>query len=252
MSQILERGDIYFFYRSRVQSTSNPELLRAHSIDDVQRFFFIMSPHGQDLYRLAIVGRKRMPDLTGERNWGFVEEVASNPTQLRDRLGAHQYETKTRGERAESRARPAGEGVYAIIAHDRHVHLVYSLELPKHQGEVQEQLEIRPEASYVMAIKNPETTSPPGAGLDETRQADLSRRQQQKFHGRRFIAADPQLLDQKGTEFVLIGADEDVPGELGITLKPEDESLDSADIFKDLKLDRARFPTKPLTKGEWQ
>jgi hypothetical protein len=136
-----------------VQSASDTDLARVHSINDVQRFFFIMSPRGQSLYRWIVVGHKRMPDISGERNWGFVEEVVSNPAQLRSRLEAHQYETKTRGERAQPRARPAGEGVYAIIAHDHHTHLAYSLELPKHQGEVQEQLEIRSEASYVMAIK---------------------------------------------------------------------------------------------------
>ena len=51
---------------------------------------------------------------------------------------------------------------------------------------------------------------------------------------------------------MFIGADEDVPGELGIELKPEGETLNSAGIFKDLNLDRSHFPTKPLTEGNWQ
>ena len=63
---------------------------------------------------------------------------------------------------------------------------------------------------------------------------------------------DPQLLDQEGTELVLIGADEDVPRELGIELQTENENLDSAELFKDLELDRSRYRTKPLTEGQWQ
>lgn len=40
--------------------------------------------------------------------------------------------------------------------------------------------------------------------------------------------------------------------ELGIELKPEDETESSADVFKDLKLERERHPVKPLFKGKWE
>jgi hypothetical protein len=63
---------------------------------------------------------------------------------------------------------------------------------------------------------------------------------------------DPQLLDYKATELVLIGADADLPGELNVDLKPDDETPDTAEILKDLELDRSRFPTAPLTEARWE
>jgi hypothetical protein len=251
MPEILERGDIYFFYRPKVHSAEQ-ETEEISGPEDVQRFFFILHPRGQRLYRRIVVGRKRLPELSGERSWGFVEDVVSDPAQLREVLKEHDYQTKTRGEREEPRARPAGEGVYALVRHGSHVNLAYSLELPKHPGEVQQELDVKPEASYIIAVKNPEQPSPRGVGLAESQRADLPKRQQQKFRHRRFVDADPQLLDHKGTELVLIGADEDVPGELNVDLKSEDETLDTAEILKDLKLDRSRFPTAPLIEGRWE
>ena len=43
-------------------------------------------------------------------------------------------------------ARPAGEGKYAIVDHNKHTELVYVLELPK-AGEAQKELGIEKEAS---------------------------------------------------------------------------------------------------------
>jgi hypothetical protein len=51
---------------------------------------------------------------------------------------------------------------------------------------------------------------------------------------------------------VLISASEDVSEELGIELHPEDETITSADIFNDLKMERSVHPLKPLFKGEWE
>jgi hypothetical protein len=45
---------------------------------------------------------------------------------------------------------------------------------------------------------------------------------------------------------------EDVGEELGIELHPEDESVTSADIFNDLKMEKPIHPLKPLFKGEWE
>jgi hypothetical protein len=82
---------------------------------------------------------------------------------------------------------------------------------------------------------------------------DLPKELQERFGSRRFIDADPPaLLDFEGMEFVLIGAAEDVGQELGITLKPERERLDRADIFRLLKLEPEEHPLEPLLKGEWR
>jgi hypothetical protein len=97
--------------------------------------------------------------------------------------------------------------VYALVRHDDHTHLAYALELPSKPGEVQEELEILPEASYIITVKNPEQPSPPGVGLDEAQQAELPNRLEARFRGRRFVPVDPpEFLDPEGAELILIGA----------------------------------------------
>lgn len=92
------------------------------------------------------------------------------------------------GQRPEARelpaARPAGEGVYAIVRHDSHTHLAYSLELPRKPGKVQRDLRIDDEASYILTVKNPEKPAPGGAGLKGSRKAGYPEDLMEKFGGR--------------------------------------------------------------------
>ena len=247
--EVLERGDIFFVYRPRVQEES------AEGLQDVQRSYMVLSPEGKRRHRLIVLGQKRLPDIQdgGDRVWGYVEAVKPDPRKLEDALDRRTYRTKTRGERVQPEARPAGEGVYAIVRHDDHTHLAYELELPSQPGEVQEELEIEPEATYIISIKNPEAPSPPGAGLRGERKVDFPRRLRDQFRGRRFADADPPaFLDYEGAEVLLIGAEEDVSEELGIQLNPERETVETAEIFTKLKLEQDEHPIEPLTKGEWR
>ena len=61
---------------------------------------------------------------------------------------------------------PAGEGVYVLTRTGKTMHLAYALELPEKPGPVQKQLNIEPEASFALSIKNPEKGSPRNTGLD--------------------------------------------------------------------------------------
>ncbi|AOR30033.1 hypothetical protein BFF78_02150 [Streptomyces fodineus] len=117
---------------------------------------------------------------------------------------------------------------------------------------MQRELTIEPEASYVIAVKNPQADAPAGAGLPPRQRADLPRRDQERFEGRRSTSADPELLDQEGTEFVLIGAADDVEQELDVRLATEAESPEAAEIFRRLHMPREQHPTEPLTEGEWR
>jgi len=51
---------------------------------------------------------------------------------------------------------------------------------------------------------------------------------------------------------VLIGADEDVFEELGVRLDPEHETIETAELFSDLRMARTAHPLKPLFEGRWQ
>jgi hypothetical protein len=246
---VLERGDIYFVYRPKVEEPS------AEGLADVQRLYMILSPHGKKRYRLIVIGQKRLPEIdsAGQQSWGFVDKVSRAAQAMKDELAAATYRTKTRGERMQPAARPAGEGVYTIVRHDDHTHLVYALELPSQLGAVQQALHLEEEGSYILSIKNPEQPSPRGVGLDEPRRASFPKTLQARFRGRRFIAVDPaNFLNYEGAEVLLAGVSEDISGELGLQLHPQVETAAMAEIFNDLRLERSRQAMKPLFEGQWQ
>jgi hypothetical protein len=251
-AKTLERGNIYFVYTPRVHSPG--ERTRVESIEDIERTYMILSVPSQHRYRRIVVGRKRMPDVEQgrERFWGFVDIVAPRPEKVEDELEQVHYETATRGERVRPEARPAGEGVYRIVEHGNHVHLIYALELPQEPGPVQQELHIEPEASYIFSAKNPEAPSPSGLGLTSKQKVDYPERLQAKFRGRRFLPAEPALLDYEGVEVMLIAASESPEEELGVELHPQRESEWSADIFNDLRMEKSEHPVEPLFTGEWR
>jgi hypothetical protein len=243
---ILERGDIYFLYRPRVQRSE------AHGFADVERLYIVLKPWRTHKYRFIIAGRKKLPDPEEHnRFWAFVWKVFHDRAALNEELGAKEYETKTRGERFVPPARPAAEGIYAIVTHGNHTHLAYVLELPKRQGPVERELNIKREASYVIAVKNPEVESPPGLGL-KVHEARFPEGLQEKFQGRRFHPVDPpEFLDYEGAELLLIGASENAEQELGIEFRPDAQDEHNADILRDLKLPR-EVVREPLFQGQWK
>ena len=249
-AHVLESGNFYFFFRPKVDEQA------VQGFEDVQRMYMIPKPHGKRSYRLMIIGEKRLPVVSGagdRKSWCFVEKVASRAKEVEDELDPKTYPTKTRGERRLPAARPAGEGVYAIVRHRSHTHLAYALELPTKPGEVQRALNVVKEGSYVISVKNPEAPSPDGTGLDETRRATFPKDLQERFRGRRFIPLDPpDFLDHEGAEILLIGARQDVYEELGLQLNPEHETEATAEIFNDLRMEKSLHPTTPLFEGKWE
>jgi hypothetical protein len=243
--EILERGNIYFFYRPAVGEDAPKSLV------DVQRFHFVLSPEGRELFRMITVGKKRLPepDDAGQRFWGFVEKVGQTSGEMVEELERGQMRDGFGTKRS---ARPAGEGVYALARHGNHTHLLYALELPAEPDEVQRELHIEKQGSYLLRVKNPEAGSPPSVGLDEERKAELPEELQERFGSRRFIAIDtPELLDYERVELLLMGSDEGPAGDLDIDLEPECESEETANLFQELEIDRDRHPVEPLLTGKW-
>lgn len=213
----------------------------------------LLKPWRAQKYRLLVVGRKKLPGLDEhDRFWAFVWRVFNDREALNAELGEQEYTTETRGLRHVAIVRPAGEGLYAIVRHDDHTHLAYMLELPKHEGPAERELNIKRTASYVIAVKNPQSGDPPAAGLDPDRKAQFPKKLQEKFAGRRFSPIDPpEFLDYEGAEVILIGATEDAERELGIEFKPDEEDEHRADIFRVLKLPR-EVAHEPLFEGKWK
>jgi hypothetical protein len=255
--EILEQGDIYFLYRPKVRSAKEAEedagAPAAEDIDDVQSFYMVLKPQG-GRFRLINIGRKRLPDIEGhERNWGFVDMIADSGGDIEEGLRRAAYDTKTRGERVLPAARPAGEGVYALLREDSRMLLAWALELPKKPGPVQKAFNIPQEASVAISIANPEKRGGPRtAQLGEEQKARYPKSLQKEFRDRRFATEDPRLLDYEGAQVIFIGARRDPERAYDIDLQPEQESEGSADIFKQLRLARSRHPAEPLLRGEWR
>jgi hypothetical protein len=241
---VREHGDIFFFYRPRI----DVEELR--SLEDIQRFFFVLQPD-RGLTREIVIGTKRLPDPDRhERAWAFVAGVWASGASLRGALGERVYETKTRGLRVQPAARPAGEGRYKIVEHSGHGHLAYTLELPPDLGEAQTILGIAAQASYIVAVRNPNAPAPAGIGSSR-RAPELPNALLSRFGDRRFAPLDtPEWLDYDGVELVLIAAARAPERELGVELDAEDQRLEDADLFRDLGLDPSDLPLDPLATGD--
>jgi hypothetical protein len=74
---ILEHGDLFFFYRPKIDSAEVQEL------EDVGRFYMVTSPEQNQkaskkhIHRLFLVGQKHLPEMvegkstSRERNWAL-------------------------------------------------------------------------------------------------------------------------------------------------------------------------------------
>src|SRR5918999_77993 len=252
-SQLVEQGDIYFFYRPKVGTEE------VSSTEDVQRFYMVTArEERENKYRLFVLGRKQMPEIvegkstSEERNWALNTLTTTNPEDIRKELLAAEYETETRGMRRVAAAAPAGEGKYSIVKHDNHTELAYALELPDVPGPTQREFEIKKEASYIVSVKNPDIQIP-GFKAFEKRKPEYPESLKKELGDRRWInIEDPKLLDYENTQLLLIGArKKEVEEELGIDLNEEKETANTAELFRELKIRKDQVPLKALLKGEF-
>jgi hypothetical protein len=242
--KVLERGDVFFLYRPHLEEFAPDRLL------DIRRFYMVLHPEGEGWFRLIAIGKKKLPGSRGEgeRHWGFVDGVFPSPDELRQ-AAAGMSSTMPGAENL----RPAGEGVYSLILHGNHTHLVYVLELPEHPGEVQATFNIKTEGRFVVAVKNPEAVAPPGVGLDSSFQASFPEELQARFGDRRWVSVDPpSFLDHAGAELVLIGGQDDLGADLGIDLQAHPKDHETAEIFTDLRMEKSERTIKPLFDGVWE
>jgi hypothetical protein len=253
-SEIIEQGDIFFFYRPKVGAEE------VEGVKDIQRFYMVTSPEDNNKYRLFLVGQKQLPEIvegkstSEEKNWALNILTTSSPDYIQKELMPAEYTTETRGKRRLAAATPTGEGKYVIVKHDNHTELAYILELPEIPGPTQREFEIKKEASYIISIKNPDVKVPGFAAFSsEDKKPDYPKHLKEKFGDRRWInVEDPELLNYENTQLLLIGArKKDVEEELGVDIDEKKETERSADLFKKLKLRKEQVPLKPLLKGKF-
>jgi len=247
VAEVVEAGEIHFFFRPRVEEGSPAGL------GDVQQFLVVLVPRGTGRFRLLRVGRKRLPDTARrERVWAYVEAAGTDPAAVRPRLLASVYGTATRGTRHQPPARPVGEGVYALLRGDRDTRLAYLLATPAEPGPVQRELNVTAAGHLVVSVRNPQAPTPRDVGLAPGRRPDLPADLQARFGTRRWGPVDPPaLLDIEGVELLLIGVAEALDPGLTGALEAEERRGDDADVFDRLRLDRDAHPIVPLLAGDW-
>src|SRR5439155_6590089 len=155
--EVLEQGNIYFFYRPKKDAE------QVKGIEDIRRFFMVTGPEKSEkensdksqFYRLFVIGKKSLPEIrktearASERYWARVGGIFKDANELTKELLSDEF-------RRGDAARPVGEGKYAIVKHHQnHTELAYILEMPKQPGEAQKELGIEREASYVILVINP-------------------------------------------------------------------------------------------------
>src|SRR5215212_10857741 len=207
-AEILEQGDIYFFYRPKKAAEE------VKGIEDVRRFFMVTAPEENSseksqLYRLFVIGKKSLPEVrksearVSERYWARVGGIFKDADELTKELLSEEF-------RKGDVARPVGEGKYAIVKHGNHAELAYILEMPKEPGEAQEELGIEKEASYVISVINPKKPTPQGyPSADQP--VSYPEHILNEFEGAEnfvSLATNLKYIDYQNSQIMLIGARE--------------------------------------------
>ena len=281
LAEVLEKGDIFFFYRPKAKAVDDGSDGDVKSIEDIRRFFMVTAtattgsntrseqrqfdgtnrktPKEEESlrYRLFVIGKKSLPEIRttearrSERYWAKVGGIFENPQELTSELLADEF-------RKGDAARPVGEGKYAIVKHQDHAELAYVLEMPEEPGEAQWELGIEKEASYIVSIINPKVPVPEGYPSVEEPPKYPESILGEFGENENFVslARDLRFIDYQNAQMILVGAREGrdvIQREFGIDIKEEEkETMHSADIFSKLKIERDRVPTKPLIEGKFE
>ncbi|MDQ3807323.1 MAG: hypothetical protein M3298_04060 [Thermoproteota archaeon] len=283
-AEVLEKGDIFFFYRPKAKIADDRSGGDVKGIEDIRRFFMVTATadsadnmaseqqqsdrakskeskkEGEEgersRYRLFVIGKKSLPEIRttearrSERYWAKVGGIFENPQELTSELLADEY-------RKGDAARPVGEGKYAIVKHQDHAELAYVLEMPHVPGEAQSELGIEKEASYIISIINPRVPVPEGypSSDEPPNYPDSILKKFGENENFVSLARDLRFINFQNAQMILVGAREGkdvIKREIGIDIREEKETMHSADIFSKLKIEKDRVPTKPLIEGKFE
>ena len=245
---VLEQGDIYFFYRPRVQTEE------VHHLDDIQRINIVIKGNQKPHYRLIIVGKKHLPSYDESPiEFAFVDAVYKRVKELVFDLDSQHYETKTRGERTLPAVRLFAEGKYILLKDNSTVHLVYLLDQHQKLGSPQIQFNIEYTGNWIVSVKNPLILSQ--RGLTDKQKAQfplkLPKKLVDRFKDRKFIPLNPpEYLNYPGTELLLIAEKSNPEDKWGDRIREAFASFPHLDGREALELDKSAISTKSLT-GVW-
>lgn len=199
--QILEKGNIYFFYRARV-GVEHPK-----SAADIARSFLVLRPDSSEKKscRLIAIPKKKLPRSGHDRFMAILLNAHVSYDELHSFLGD---DYKAEDEVESNKVSVAfGEGVYALISTSggRESHLVYSLTIPAELGQVQHELGLdSKKGCFIVSTKNPDYSMPIGAKMVHGG-PEYPDSIKAEFHGRRWAPLQPDHLAYDNSYLLLIG-----------------------------------------------
>lgn len=202
-------------------------------MQDLARSYIVLRPlpHGAKLgdgpigddnnCRLIAVPKKTLP-VTGNDKWtAFVEKANVSFKDLKEGfLKSNDYETSTQGTQHTPPVTPAAEGVYAITTTGRETHLAYIITLPSSLGEIQHDLGIQEQGSFITSVKNPKAPGPANANLGSD--PGYSSELMNEFRSLRWAPLKPDHLNYESCQFLMIGE-----GEKGLEKATEAQQEDT-------------------------
>lgn len=246
VEQIIETGDLYFFYRPK----NHTEVIR--NLDEVEHFYMVMAAE-ERLFRLLVIEQKKMPEIPPEsssptgKSWSIIDSVTENS----DALSKAQlsWGPVIKGKTSYP-ARPIGVAKYQLVLFENQTRLAYSLEIPTNPGPVQEAFDIYPEAAYIFKVKNPDDLAEGYAGEEQKPQYPPELKV--LFDEDLINVKDDQLLNFPSTQILLVGSlRQDIENRLGIKFvkEPPHKALDR--VYGTFHMTRREHPATPLTRGQW-
>ncbi|KAK7418922.1 hypothetical protein QQX98_003625 [Neonectria punicea] len=209
-SNTLEKGIVYFFIRGRV-NIDEPE-----GVNDVARSYMILRPIPKDARlgegpigdsghtRVLVLPKKTFPVSPKDRFMAFVSMSKASYQDLKDDfLASSDYVTKTVGTRHIPQATPIAEGVYAITSTGRESHFAYILTLPQKLDEVQKELGLKRQGSFIISTKSPKYPRPANARLPKG--PEYPKDILEDFRDLRWMPSKPVHLNYANSQILLIG-----------------------------------------------
>lgn len=137
----------------------------------------------------------------------FVEKAKTSMATLKEEFfQGSDYVTQSAGTRHTPEVTPLGEGVYAMTttgAGQGTTHLAYMLTIPLELGDVQKDVGLAEKGSFILSVKNPESSAPAGAQLTNT--AEYPKEIVEEFAGRAWLPAKPKHIDYDNASLLIIG-----------------------------------------------
>lgn len=146
---ILQNGTIYFFFRPKIEASEKSSFK-----EEAQRFMMVLNPESSNNYIMVVVGKKELPEGSGESYFAFVEKVCRSLDELVEDLKSKYYSTKTKGKRKLCAAHFLGQGRYLIVNYKQHTDILYKLSSPSRIKSPQRSFNIKPNDQFIIQVKN--------------------------------------------------------------------------------------------------